>query len=180
VYAARDRVIAAPIILRERSRVEQDEKRSCGGCAVDADGAAAPRDGIGRRTFLAQSALLAAATALAACAGGDSPTAPATVSATTFTLSDYPALATIGGMVMVSVSGSPFALVRTDASTVVALSRICPHQGNTVNAVSGGFLCPGHGARFDATGRWTGGERTSSLQSYRATLDVTAGVVTVG
>ena len=81
---------------------------------------------------------------------------------------------------MVSISGSPFALVRTSSSSVVALSRVCPHQGSIVNSVSGGFLCPGHGARFDTSGRWTGGERTSSLRSYAASFDVAAGTVTVG
>jgi Rieske Fe-S protein len=160
--------------------VKQDETTSCGGCANGARIADSVRDGIGRRTFLAQSALLAAAAVLAACAGADGATAPTTVSATTFTLSDYPALASVGGLATVSVSGSPFVLVRTSASSVVALSRICPHQGNVINPVSGGFYCPGHGAQFDASGRWVGGERTSSMRSYPATLDVGAGTVTVG
>lgn len=63
-----------------------------------------------------------------------------------FTLTDYPALATVGGVATVSISGSPFALVRASVSSVVAPSRVCPHQGNIVNTVSGGCLCPGHGA----------------------------------
>ena len=159
--------------------MKHDDTTGCDDCARRANDTHV-RDGIGRRTFLAQSALLAAAAALAACAGAESATAPTTVSATTFTLTDYPALATVGGVATVSISGSPFALVRTSASSVVALSRVCPHQGNIVNTVSGGFLCPGHGARFDASGRWIGGERTSSLRSYPAVLDSTAGTVTVG
>jgi len=160
--------------------VKQDEMTGCAACAGRVLGGEAARDGIGRRTFIAQSALLAAAAALAACAGVESATAPTTISPTTFTFTDYPALATVGGMVTVSVSGSPFALVRTSTTTVVALSRVCPHQGNIVNPVSSGFLCPGHGARFDSAGRWIGGERTSSLRSYPATLDSATGTVTVG
>lgn len=160
--------------------MKQDETIACGSCAGRTLDGAAVRDGIGRRTFLAQSALLAAAAALAACAGGESATAPTTVDATTFTLSDYPALASVNGVATVSIGGSPFALVRTSSTSVVALSRVCPHQGNIVNPVSGGFLCPGHGARFNASGTWVGGERTSSLHAYPAALDVVAGVVTVG
>lgn len=160
--------------------MKNDETTACGVCVHRPHEADAARGGIGRRTFLAQSALLAAAAALAACAGAESATAPTAVSATTFTFTDYPALATVGGVVTVSISGSPFALVRTSTSGVVALSRVCPHQGNIVNTVSGGFLCPGHGARFNSSGQWVGGERTSSLRSYPAALDSVAGTVTVG
>jgi Rieske Fe-S protein len=176
----RSRGSIADIEPGREAAVSENDSKSCGACAGRTNEADAARDGIGRRTFLAQSAMIAAAAALAACAGADSFTAPTTVSATTFSLSDYPALATVGGVATVSISGSPFALVRTSASSVVALSRVCPHQGNIVNTVSGGFLCPGHGARFDSSGRWIGGERTSSLRSYPAVLDSTAGTVTVG
>jgi cytochrome b6-f complex iron-sulfur subunit len=72
------------------------------------------------------------------------------------------------------------AVVRTDASTFVALSRVCPHQGTVVNATSSGFLCPNHGAQFSKTGAWVGGQQTRSLPSYPATYDATAGTVTIG
>ena len=151
----------------------------CQGC-----GAGEPRlagDGIGRRTFLAQGALLAAMAALAACSvGGDSLTAPTLSGTTTITLSDYPALASVGGIALVTISGSPFAVVRTGSTSFVTLSRVCPHQGSTVNVSGSGFLCPNHGAQFNASGTWTGGERTSSLRSYATTYDSTAGTVTVG
>jgi cytochrome b6-f complex iron-sulfur subunit len=81
---------------------------------------------------------------------------------------------------MVNVSGSPFAIVRTDASTYLALSRICPHQGSVVNFTGNGFLCPNHGAQFTETGTWVGGQRTSNLRSYPTTFDSTTGTLTIG
>jgi cytochrome b6-f complex iron-sulfur subunit len=139
-----------------------------------------PSEGIGRRTFLAQSAVLAAAAALAACGSGGSVTAPTLNGSTSIKVSDHPALANVGGVAMVNVSGSPFAIVRTDASTYLALSRICPHQGSVVNFTGNGFLCPNHGAQFTETGTWVGGQRTSNLRSYPTTFDSTTGTLTIG
>ena len=152
---------------------------ACGQCA-DAQLTDRAADGIGRRTFLAQSALLAASALLASCMGGDIATAPTTISPTTLKASDYPSLATVGGIALVSISGAPMAVVRTSATTFVTLSRVCPHQGNIVNQNGNGFLCPGHGARFAADGTWIGGERTGSLRSYTTAYDSAAGTITVG
>ena len=158
--------------------MESAPNGACGRCAgVTETNQAA--DGIGRRTFLAQGALLAAAALLASCVG-EIATAPTTISSTTLRVSDYPALAAVGGIAMVTISGSPLAVVRTASSTFVALSRVCPHQGNIVNQDGNAFLCPGHGARFAANGTWIGGERTSSLRSYPTTYDAAAGTITVG
>jgi nitrite reductase/ring-hydroxylating ferredoxin subunit len=137
-------------------------------------------DGIGRRAFIAQSALLAAGALLAAACGGDLATAPTTISPTTPRVADYSALASVGGIALVSISGSPFAIVRTSDTSFVALSRICPHQGNIVSQSGSGFLCPGHGARFSANGTWVGGQPTSSLRSYATSYDATAGTITIG
>ena len=155
-----------------------DPIRTCGHLC----GAVTPAAGgeIGRRTFLAQSALLAAAAALAACAAGSDPTAPDLSGQATLSVSDYPALATVGGIAMVSIQSSPFAVVRTGTSSFVALSRVCPHQGSIVNQSGSGFLCPGHGAQFSATGTWLGGERTSSLRSYVTSYDSVSGTLTIG
>jgi Rieske Fe-S protein len=148
--------------------------RACGPVTPAAGGE------IGRRTFLAQSALLAAAAALAACAGGSDPTAPDLSGTATLTVSDYPALSTVGGIALVSIQSSPFAIVRTGTSSFVALSRVCPHQGSIVNQSGSGFLCPGHGAQFNASGTWVGGERTSSLRSYATTYNTGTGVLAIG
>lgn len=158
-----------------------ESKSTCGGCAP-AYAIDHARDGIGRRTFLAQSALLAAGALLAACAAGGDTTAPGTTIASTtdIKLSDFPALATVGGIALVNVSGNPMAIVRTGDATFITLSRICPHQGSTINPSGSGFLCPGHGARFSLTGQWQGGQPTSSMQSYATSYNAAAGTITIG
>ena len=100
-------------------------------------------------------------------------------SGTTLRVTDYPSLASVGGIATTTAGGQPIAIVRTAASTYVVLSRVCPHQGATVNASGAGFQCPLHGAQFNASGTWTGGQRTSSLHSYATTYDPTAGTLTV-
>ncbi|HET7189966.1 MAG TPA: Rieske (2Fe-2S) protein [Gemmatimonadaceae bacterium] len=154
-----------------------DSTDSCGHCS----GAAVPDagSGIGRRTFLAQSALLAAAAALAACGMSDA-TAPELTGQASIKVSDYPALSSVGGIAMVTIQGSPLAIVRTGTSTYVALSRICPHAGSTVNQSGSGFLCPNHGAQFSANGTWVGGQPTSSLRSYATSYDAASATLTIG
>ena len=135
---------------------------------------------IGRRAFLAQSALLAATAALAACAGGGDPTAPSLSGQSTVAVGDYPALSAVGGVALVTIQSSPFAIVRTGTSSFVALSRVCPHQGSIVNQSGSGFLCPNHGAQFSANGTWVGGQPTSGLRSYATTYDAATGMLTIG
>lgn len=135
---------------------------------------------IGRRTFVSLGVYAAAVAALAACAGvSDSTTAPGSVGAT-IKVSDYATLANIGGVATTLISGSPVAIVRVSATRFITLSRVCPHQGSTVNATSTGFKCPNHGALFDTSGTWVGGERTSSMRSYATTYDSAAGTLTIG
>ena len=158
----------------------QKSQEGCGsGCSCGAESAGLPGSQINRRKFVSLGAYAAAAAALAACAGiSEGATAPTSLSGSV-KVSDFAALATVGG-VATTISGSPVAIVRTSATSFVTLSRICPHQGSTVNAVSGGFKCPNHGATFSSTGTWTGGERTSSMRSYPTAFDSAAGILTIG
>jgi nitrite reductase/ring-hydroxylating ferredoxin subunit len=135
---------------------------------------------IGRRQFVAFGAVALAAAALAACSAGMDLTSPGTVSATSFKLSDFPTLATVGGVTTTTVGGVPIAIVRMSASSFAAFSRICPHQGSTINVTSNGFVCPNHGAEFNSSGQWIGGQRTSNLTSYPVAYDSTAGTLTIG
>ena len=136
--------------------------------------------GIARRTFLTRSMLAAAAVALAACGmGGDAATSPSNLSGS-IKVSDYAALANVGGVAVVSMSGSPVAIVRTGASTFEALSLVCPHEGGSINTSGTGFLCSKHGAQFNAAGTWVGGQRTTNMRSYPTTFDETAGTLTIG
>jgi nitrite reductase/ring-hydroxylating ferredoxin subunit len=134
----------------------------------------------GRREFLKQSAAGLALLALAACGLGTA-TAPGSLSATTIQLSSEPALANVGGVATMQIGGSPVAVVRESATSFSAFSLICPHAGSTVQSIGApGFLCPGHGARFDLSGQWIGGQRTSNLRSYPVTYDAAAGTLTIG
>jgi len=134
-----------------------------------------------RRVFLARSGMTAIAAALAACGLSNTPTAPGSLSQPIMiTVPQYPSLANVDGVAYVDANGNPLAIVRTSASTFVALSRICPHAGSTVNTASFGFLCPGHGAQFDSSGHNIGGQRTSSLTSYPTQFDAATGILTVG
>jgi Rieske Fe-S protein len=154
----------------------------CRGCA-DENGPAALRDwapdGIGRRTFLVQSGILAALAALTACGAGGDATAPPIPSNTTINVASYPALANVGGVAVLSVSGAPIAVVRTGTSTFLVLSRVCPHQGGTVQLSGNDFVCPVHGATFNLSGQWIGGQRTSSLRTYANSYDATSGTITI-
>jgi nitrite reductase/ring-hydroxylating ferredoxin subunit len=164
----------------EAGRVRIGDKGACDRCggSHDCDGSAQLVD---RRAFITRSAFLTAAAVLVACApgGGGFSTAPGSVSFS-FRLSDYPALNTVGGVALVSPGGAPFAVVRTGASTFETFSRICPHQGGTVNPSGSGFLCSRHGALFSLSGQWIGGQPTSNLRSYATAYNASTDLVTVG
>src|SRR5690242_10156359 len=150
----------------------------CEGCSCGAAAGQLQPISIDRRDFVMRAAAALAAVALAACSSD--PTSPSSVASTTFNLSDYPALSSVGGVATVSVDGVPIAIVRTSSTTFAAFSRICPHQGATVDVTSSGFQCPRHGATFDKNGQWIGGQRTSNLTSYPVSYNAAAGTVTVG
>jgi Rieske Fe-S protein len=158
------------------------DKENCGsGCACGVESEGLLVSPIDRRKFLSMGAYAAAAAALAACAagGGTDSTSPGTVGATV-KVSDYAALANVGGVAVTTLNGTPIAIVRTGAATFITLSRICPHQGSTINQISTGFRCPNHLAQFDTTGNWVGGQRTSNMRSYPTSYDATAGTLTIG
>jgi Rieske Fe-S protein len=136
---------------------------------------------IARREFVSGAAAALAAIALAACGStGDFVTSPGTVAATSLRVSDFPALANVNGVATTSVGGTPVAIVRTGASSFAAFSRICPHQGTTIDVRTNGFQCPRHGATFNLSGQWTGGQRTSNLVSYPVGYDATSATLTIG
>jgi len=137
--------------------------------------------GIARREFVASAAAALAALALAACGGAtDFLTSPGTVASTSIKVSDFPTLANVGGVATTSVSGIPIAIVRTGASSFAAFSRICPHQGATIDVQSNGFQCPRHGATFNLSGQWIGGQRTSNLVAYPVGYDAASATLTIG
>jgi nitrite reductase/ring-hydroxylating ferredoxin subunit len=135
---------------------------------------------IDRRDFVTRAAAALAAVALAACGmGGEGATSPTSVSSTTLTLANYPSLANVGGVATTSVDGVPLAIVRTGDTSFAAFSRICPHQGGTIQTTSTGFQCPVHGATFNRSGQWVGGQRTSNMRQYPVTYDAAVGTLTI-
>ncbi len=143
---------------------------------------AAIGEGIERRDFMLTLAAIGASAALIRC--GDSSNTNGTVSVVggkvTLPLSQFPALASPGGGVVVEVQGgNPLVVLRKDATTVVALTAVCTHQGCTVNYAGSGISCPCHGSRYDLTGQVTQGPATQALRSYPAVVDGSAVTVTV-
>lgn len=133
---------------------------------------------VSRRQFVIHGSLATVAILLAGCVSGG-PTSPGSVSLT-LTVTDYPALANVGGVAYVTSGNNPLAVVRTGSNTFDVVSRICPHAGGTVNSNGNGFTCPVHGARFADSGTWAGGQPTSNLTSYSAQYDAGTGILTIG
>ncbi|WP_396201673.1 Rieske (2Fe-2S) protein [Gemmatimonas sp.] len=136
--------------------------------------------GVNRREFLATSSALAITAVLAACGDGigGSATGPSNVNATV-TLANYAALGTVGGIAVISGAGTPIAVVRASATQYRAFSLVCPHAGTTVSISGTGFRCSNHGATFNASGAWTGGERTNGLFEFTVASNTTAGTITI-
>jgi Rieske Fe-S protein len=141
----------------------------------------AGQSGTSRREFIAASAASAVAALLVTACGASGTTGvntgPVSLSVQ---VSNYSSLANVGGIAEVDRGGTPVAAVRTGANSFDAFSLICPHNGCTVGIVSrSSFSCPCHGARFAASGAWTGGQRTSNLTSLATSYDATTGVLTI-
>lgn len=162
---------------------EQNTASACGRCGETGFavvGSAAGAEGIGRRTFLVQSGILAAIAALSACGSlGSDATSPSVPTNSSINVNNYPALANVGGVAMVTLGSAPVAIVRSSTSSFLALSRVCPHQGGIVQLSGNDFVCPIHGATYNLSGQWIGGQRASSLHQYATSYDPTTGTLTI-
>ena len=96
-------------------------------------------------------------------------------------VSNFPALATIGGTARVDAGTAwPVAVTRTGAENFVALSMICTHQAfKPIQITLTGFQCPNHGALFDPFGAHVGGQPTSDLRTYPSVYDVATDTLTI-
>jgi len=141
---------------------------------------------VDRRAFLASSTMMAVGALLASACGdgkiGSGVTGPSNVS-TTVRISDYPALATVGGIAKLNGTTTPVAVVKSSATQFRAFSMLCPHQGTAVGIVSGGFLCPNHEARYSSTGAVlappSDGGSTTALKEFAVVADLAAGTLSV-
>jgi cytochrome b6-f complex iron-sulfur subunit len=164
--------------------LNSSERPECRGCSVATGydvASFAQDDGIGRRTFLVQSGIMAAIAALNACGslGVADVTSPNVPANSTITIGNYPSLATVGGVAMITIGSAPIAVVRTGSSDFIALSRICPHQGGIVNLSRNDFVCPRHGATYNLTGQWIGGQPAGNLHQYTTSYDSASGTLTI-
>jgi cytochrome b6-f complex iron-sulfur subunit len=130
---------------------------------------------ISRRGFLADAATVVALTALfAAC--GESPVGPPK-GKVDIKVGDFPGLATMNTLVLVDPQR---AAKRTGATTFIAFSRLCTHEGTPVDISGTGFLCPNHGSRFDNDGQVVLGPATHALPTLITAYDSTTDILTIG
>lgn len=151
------------------------------GACIDGDCGGFTERRIDRRAFLGNAGAIVAALTAAACGDGqigNAATGLGSGGTVTVDPSAYAALASVGGIARISGTSRPIAVVRSTSTTYRAFSLICPHQGSTVNISNGAFLCPNHLARFDANGRWIGGQATGNLTELTVTPGTT-GALTI-
>lgn len=136
----------------------------------------------GRRDFVCRLGAACTALAAAACGGGsDSPTGPLAPPDPTPAVLRLP-LPAIGQTVGASTGTLNLAVTRVSATTAVAVSRTCTHEGCTIllPEASGQTLdCPCHGSRFTTAGAVVMGPAARALQTFPARIEGSEVVVTI-
>ena len=141
-----------------------------------------------RRKFVITSGAAAVATA-AGCRGGGSPSSP-TSTPTPAPTSAAPnqvrvPLPAVGQTVAATgqlLEPLPLAITRVNDASVAAVSRICTHEGCTVDLPSApgrSLDCPCHGSRYLVTGQVINGPAMRALASFPATIEGSQVVVTL-
>lgn len=89
-------------------------------------------------------------------------------------LSENQALNIIGGTLSLignALDSQGIFVHRSGEDSVKAYSRLCTHQGCTVDAFKDGIsTCPCHGSKFDTSGNVVRGPAVSSLKQYSASI----------
>ena len=139
-----------------------------------------------RRAFVATTGATVAST-LTGCGGGGSPTAPVAP----------PTPPTISGEIRVPLMGvgetvpafanlvgglqTPIAVTRVSQNEVIAVSRVCTHEGCTIElprSAGATFDCPCHGSRFRINGQVVNGPASRPLFQFPARIDGAQVVIT--
>ena len=133
----------------------------------------------------------ATAAACGACGGGGSPAAPSAPAAQPTATPRPPNEVRVGLMAVgatVETTGTllgravPIAVTRLSETSVVAVSRVCTHEGCTVNLPSspGATLdCPCHGSRFLTNGQVVNGPAARALASFPTRIEGSQVVITL-
>jgi cytochrome b6-f complex iron-sulfur subunit len=96
-----------------------------------------------------------------------------------FPISEFSALANVGGVILGRPEGFPSPLLVTRLASgagpdaIAALSAICTHLGCTVLPGAGILQCPCHDSRFDLAGTFLQGPAETSLLRYAVGFDGT-------
>ena len=139
-------------------------------------------DVMSRLAFLKSAGLMAVSAALLPSlegCGSSSPTNPGGGLDVTYTVADFPALATTGNAALDTTRA--IILLRTSATQIQAFSAICTHQSCTVgvNNARHRYECPCHGSVYASDGSVISGPAPSRLTALTATFDTVAGTVHV-
>ena len=80
---------------------------------------------------------------------------------------NYKTLTTIGNYVYVN----NIVVARINGGNYVALSKVCTHEGTTIEYRLGedDFYCPNHGSRYTDTGSVKNGPSTKAVQQFKTT-----------
>ena len=99
----------------------------------------------------------------------------------TVELSAHPELGQVGGVKAFSYEGTPIYVFRVGESSFRALSRVCTHQGCTVDWVSSNsqLNCPCHGSKFDQNGAVLTGPASQALQEFTTSYDAANNRLTI-
>lgn len=136
----------------------------------------------GRRDFVCRLGAACTALAAASCGGGsESPTGPLAPPDATPAVLRMP-LPAIGETVGASAGNVNLAVTRVNATTVVAVSRTCTHEGCTILLPEASGLtldCPCHGSQFTTSGTVVTGPAARALQTFPASIEGSEVVVTI-
>jgi len=143
-----------------------------------------------RRNFLVQSGTLlgvglfagSISNFLESCTNSTAPVVQQQINVT-----QYPELQNDFGAKKIKFSGLnqnfPVLVIRKSATSFVALSTICAHQGNEVNLpdpVTKTITCPVHGSQYnEIDGSLKLGPATHGLQQFPTTFDAATNILTI-
>jgi cytochrome b6-f complex iron-sulfur subunit len=80
---------------------------------------------------------------------------------------EFAALKTVGG----SAYTGNIIVIRSGETQYIALSKLCTHEGCTVNYSGSQLVCPCHNSKFDTSGSVLTGPATTSLKKYTVVVE---------